>query len=98
MLAERLTACFERFDYEQIPALTVRKLTKRWGSYLHKTNRVILNRDLIQAARRHIDYVIIHELCHVTHKRHSRAFYDLLASKLPRWEALKAELELSLLG
>ena len=56
------------------------------------------NRELIKAATRHIDYVIIHELCHITHRKHSRPFYELLASKLPQWQRLKAELELSLLG
>jgi len=53
---------------------------------------------LIKAATRHIDYVIIRELCHVAHKNHDTAFYGLLESKLLHWEKLKAELELSLLG
>ena len=76
----------------------VRRMTRRRGSYSRKTKRVVLNQDLIKAATRHIDYVIVHELCHMTHKSHSRAFYDLLAAKLPQWQRLKIELELSLLA
>lgn len=98
VFSERLSACFFLFDYKEMPALVIRKLSKRWGSYLHKTNKIFLNQELIKASKRHIDYVIIHELCHVTHKLHSRAFYDLLESRLPQWEKLKTELELSLLG
>ncbi len=97
-LSERLSACFSLFDNEEMPTLVVRRLSKRWGSYLRKTNKMILNQELIKASKRHIDYVIIHELCHITHKRHSRAFYGLLESKLPLWKKLKTELELSLLG
>ena len=98
VFAERLSACFSIFDYGETPGLMVKTMTRRWGSYSYKTNRVILNQKLIEASTRHIDYVIIHELCHVTHKKHNRAFYDLLASMLPQWEKLKTELELSLLG
>ncbi len=95
---ERLIPCFALFDYENIPSLGVRKLNKRWGSYFHKSNRIILNQNLIQASKAQIDYVIIHELCHVAHSRHDRNFYTLLESKLPNWERIKTELELRLLS
>jgi len=95
---ERLTPCFGLFNYENIPSLGIRKLNKRWGSFLHKSNRIILNQDLIKASKSQIDYVIIHELCHVQHNRHDRNFYALLASKLPNWENIKTELELRLLS
>ena len=98
IFSERLGVCFSMFGYDEMPGLMTKEMTRRWGSYSQKTNRVILNQELIKAATRQIDYVIIHELCHVTHKQHSRAFYDLLASKLPQWQQLKTELEVSLLG
>lgn len=98
IFADRLAVCFQLFDYDLIPAISPRKLKKRWGSYIEKSHRIILNRQLIRATGRHIDYVIIHELCHITHKRHTRAFFTLLESVLPEWEKLKTELELSLLG
>ena len=98
VFAQRLEVCLGIFDYEDAPGLMVRPMTRRWGSYSQRTNRVILNQELIKAATRHIDYVIIHELCHMTHRKHNRAFYELLGSKLPQWQRLKTELELSLLG
>ena len=98
VFAQRLDVCLAMFDYDKVPGLMIKQMTRRWGSYSHKTNRVILNRELIKAATRHIDYVIIHELCHMTHRKHSRSFYELLASKLPQWQRLKTELEFSLLG
>ena len=98
VFAHRLNVCLTMFDYNETPGLMIKYMTRRWGSYSHKTNRVILNHELIKAATRHIDYVIIHELCHITHRKHNRAFYTLLASKLPQWQRLKTELELSLLG
>tara|TARA_B110001469_G_C9605913_1_gene301248 strand:- start:210 stop:914 length:705 start_codon:yes stop_codon:yes gene_type:complete len=95
---ERLKECFELFEYETCPRIVIRKLNKRWGSYLPKGNRIHLNPELVQASKAQIDYVIIHELCHVAHNNHSRAFYDLLSVKLPKWQNVKAELELKLLA
>ena len=95
---ERLEACFELFDYTELPSLGIRKLNKRWGSYLEKPHRIILNQALIQASKAQIDYVVIHELCHVKHKQHNKAFHALVKSKLPNWEKLKTELELRLLS
>jgi len=98
VFSERLSTCLSLFDYREMPGLMVKRMTRRWGSYSHRTNRVILNQELIKASTRHIDYVIVHELCHVKYDRHTRAFYDLLESRLPQWQKVKTELELSLLG
>lgn len=98
VFAQRLEECLSLFDYEERPGLMIKNMTRRWGSYSQKTKRVILNQDLIKAATRYIDYVVVHELCHITHREHNRAFFELLASKLPHWQRLKSELELSLLG
>ena len=95
---ERLSVCFSLFNFTDMPGLMVRPMKRRWGSYSHRTNRVILNLELIKARTRYIDYVIIHELCHIVHRKHDRNFYDLLASKVPNWKTLKTELELSLLS
>lgn len=98
VFAGQLSACLRLFDGSESPTLMIKRMARRWGSYAHKTNRVILNQELIKASTRYIDYVIIHELCHMTHKKHNSAFYRLLESNLPQWEKLKTELELSLLG
>ncbi|MBD2302216.1 M48 family metallopeptidase [Nostoc sp. FACHB-190] len=91
---ERLDFCFvnfKRFGQER-PNLQIRHLSKRWGS-LTANGTIILNRDLIRASSRGIDYVITHELCHLKHPDHSCAFYDLLISIMPDWEKRKLTLE-----
>jgi len=90
---ERLKDCLSLFDYPTPPTLRIRKLKKRWGSYLPKKHQIILNQDLIQATKSQIDYVIIHELCHIKHKSHNRAFYTLLKAKVSNSEEIKEKLE-----
>lgn len=94
--AERLDHCVAQFALKNRPGLVVRSMTRRWGSYSRKTGRICLNLALIKAARHQIDYVLTHELCHITHTAHDKAFYRLLSSHLPDWKKVKTELEQSL--
>lgn len=80
-------------DYPK-PSLKVQKMEKRWGS-LSKQGTLTLNIDLIRAPRECIEYVIIHELCHLVHFHHGADFYNLLSKKLPDWIKLKHKLEIS---
>ncbi len=92
VFTERINAVLARFPGRRQPALGIKQMTKRWGSYLG-TDRIILNRHLIHASRDCIDYVITHELCHARHKNHTAAFYRLLNEKCPGWEGIKEKLE-----
>ena len=40
-----------------------------------------------------IDYVVVHELAHIVHKDHSRAFYGLIAQVLPDYRERAALLK-----
>lgn len=72
--------------------LRYRWMKKRWGS-CDKNGQIILNLELIKAPRRCIEYVIIHEFCHLAYLNHSRAFYDLLEKHCPDWRKTKDYLE-----
>jgi predicted metal-dependent hydrolase len=62
----------------------LRTMSKRWGSCT-PSGKIFLNPLLVSAPKDCIDYVIIHELCHLRFPNHSPSFYRLLASILPDW-------------
>lgn len=97
IFSERLNVCMKTFPDLKMPSLKIRKLNKRWGSYLKK-HEVVLNPALIKASKRSIDYVIYHELCHAYCPNHTEEFYNLLSLKMPNWEKVKEKMELKLLS
>lgn len=77
------------------PRLIVRAMQTRWGS-LSKGGTMTLNASLIQAPRPCIEYVVIHELCHLQHRNHDARFFKLLGQLMPDWEQRKRRLEQAL--
>lgn len=74
------------------PALLARAMRTRWGSCTPSTNRIRLSVDLIRASPACIDYVLLHECCHLLVPDHSRAFYELQTRLMPEWEQWKRAL------
>ncbi|HCU25770.1 MAG TPA: hypothetical protein DF383_12200, partial [Deltaproteobacteria bacterium] len=57
--------------------LILRKMPKRWGS-CNKSGNILLNLELVKTPLYCIEYVIMHELCHLKVHDHGPAFYRLL--------------------
>jgi predicted metal-dependent hydrolase len=83
---------FSKQFYKGEPVLKYRWMDKRWGS-CDKKGQIHLNLELIKAPKKCIEYVIIHELCHLAHLNHSTAFYKLLDKHYPDWRTTKDRLE-----
>lgn len=95
VFSERLEKVLPRFhdpDIVRPHSVTVRQLSKRWGS-MTASGRLILNLDLIDAPTQSIDYVLVHELCHRLEHHHGPAFWQLLEQVMPDWVERKSKLE-----
>ncbi len=64
------------------PTLRVRSLKRRWGSCSAR-GEITLARQLSAAPLAYVDYVILHELCHLRHMNHGPRFHALLEELLP---------------
>lgn len=71
------------------PQLAVRKMRTRWGSCIPVKGKVTLSLNLFFAPAECVDYVMLHELCHLKHPNHGQGFYRMLASLLPDWKERK---------
>ncbi len=91
---QRFEICFGIAGKYKIPRpkLRFRKMLKRWGSCT-KSGTITLNVELIKARVHCIDYVIMHELCHLKVHSHGKEFAQLLSKCMPDWEWRRERLE-----
>tara|TARA_R110001583_G_scaffold23749_3_gene87283 strand:- start:1776 stop:2471 length:696 start_codon:yes stop_codon:yes gene_type:complete len=84
----------ERFlKYKVKPTkLEIKEMKYRWGSCSNK-GRILLNPELMKAPKACIEYVIVHELCHLVHRDHTKVFFELQTKEMPDWQKWKLKLE-----
>ena len=91
VIAQPLIDKFKKHKVEP-SSIVLREMPTRWGSCTPK-GKMILNPELIKAPKGCIEYVIIHELCHLIHHDHTQKFIDLQTKEMPDWEKWKMNLE-----
>lgn len=74
------------------PKLKIRNMKTRWGVCNRRDTSVTLNSNLIKEDIEKIDYVIIHELSHLVHFDHSKAFWETVSKYSPRYKQIRKEM------
>ena len=82
-LRERLMFLSKRISIE-FNSLTIKSYTARWGS-CNIRGDIFLNWKLIMLPESVIDYVLIHELAHISVPNHSKKFWELVKKKNPNY-------------
>jgi predicted metal-dependent hydrolase len=87
--------CHEKMEKYgiKLPVIDVKIMKSRWGSCVYSKGRIGLNTELIKAPSHCIEYVIVHEMCHLKYPNHTKNFYSFLSLVLPEWQKRKARLE-----
>lgn len=93
VFSKRLDAMLEQTLWiKDRPPLRILTMKTQWGS-CSPAGRLTLNPHLVKAPRECIDYVILHELCHIAEHNHSKRFYRLMTQVNPDWEKIKTRLD-----
>jgi predicted metal-dependent hydrolase len=90
---ELMSKVLEKYEVQMFkPAgLVIRTMKRRWGSCSNK-GIITLSTELIKLPDLLIEYVIIHELCHLKHHNHGEGYYKLLTELFPDWKIVRKEL------
>lgn len=93
VFAQRMESVISELRWKQTsPAMRLQAMKIQWGS-CSPTGRLTLNPWLVKAPRDCIDYVILHELCHLKEHNHSPRFFKLLDNHMPAWREIKKRLD-----
>lgn len=79
----------DKLNYQ---SLRIRKMKRSWGN-MRKNGIMTLNLSLMHTPKECIEFVILHELCHLQHFNHSPQFYGLMDRVLPDWRITDALLD-----
>lgn len=74
------------------PPLRLQAMQTQWGSCSH-SGTLTLNPHLVKAPPECIDYVLLHELCHLAEYNHSDSFWRLVTQVMPNWLTVKERLD-----
>ncbi len=77
-----------KFKYNKV---SIRNQRSRWGSCSSKGN-LNFNFRIITLPTHLVDYIVVHELCHLGQMNHSQKFWDLVRATLPNYVELMQEL------
>lgn len=86
---EILNASIARFApliARPINHISFKHMRTRWGSCNKAKGYINLSLDLISKKKEFIEYVVLHELCHLVHANHSKDFYALIGAYMPDYK------------
>ena len=71
----------------------IKKLSSAWGIYHKKENYISFNSDLIEKDIECIEYVVLHELCHIFYMNHQKDFWALVEKYMPDYKVRRKNLK-----
>lgn len=92
VLAASRLAHFNQFYNFKIGKLSIRNQKTRWGSCA-KNGNISFNYKIALIPAHMADYIIVHELCHISEFNHSRKFWSLVAQTIPNHTTIRKELK-----
>ena len=71
----------------------IKKLSSAWGIYHKKENYISFNFDLIEKDIESIEYIVLHELCHIFYMNHQKDFWALVEKYMPDYKIRRKKLK-----
>lgn len=72
---------------------TIKNLKSTWGN-CSTTANISINKDIIMYSRHAIEYVCLHEICHLENMNHSKKFWDSIETYMPDYKKAEEELKM----
>ena len=64
------------------------KMDKELGKCIDRQT-IIINPEIVKYKREIIEYIVLHEFCHLKYKTHGKKFYEILEKYIPQYKSLE---------
>lgn len=71
--------------------VVIKKLKTAWGKCNSK-KKITINPDLMKYEQKVVDYVVLHEFCHLIHMNHSKDFWNMVCKYMPDYKEVRSKL------
>ncbi|MEI7424929.1 MAG: M48 family metallopeptidase [Candidatus Staskawiczbacteria bacterium] len=92
ILVENRLSVINKFYNYNINRISIKNTKTRWGSCSSKGN-LNFNYKIIYLEPKFVDYLIVHELCHLGQMNHSKRFWALVCKTIPDYDKINKELK-----
>jgi predicted metal-dependent hydrolase len=76
----------------EVAGYFLQRMKTKWGSCNHRAGHIRLNTELVKKPKDLLEYVVVHEMVHLTERTHSDRFISILDNHYPSWREARAEL------
>ena len=70
----------------------IKKIKTAWGTCSSR-KRITINQDVVMYSRKAVEYVVLHEICHLKYMNHSKSFWNMVARYMPDYKEAEKELK-----
>ncbi len=90
LLAKRKLNEFNQFYNYRYCRISIRNQKSRWGS-CSKNGNLNFNYRIVHLPEKYLNYLIVHELCHIKEFNHSKRFWNLVEKTIPDYKNIRRE-------
>src|SRR6266850_1689202 len=76
----------------KVAAYYLQRMKTKWGGCNHQAATIRLNTELVKKPKDLLEYVVVHEMCHLIAPTHGEEFVALMTKHFPSWREAKIEL------
>jgi predicted metal-dependent hydrolase len=91
-VAPPLIKKWERKLKVKVAGYFLQRMKTKWGSCNHRAGHIRLNTELVKKPKDLLEYVIVHEMAHLSEPTHSDRFIAILEEHYPTWREARAEI------
>lgn len=89
---EKLIQKYEPLMQVHVSGVTIRQMKTRWGSCNVSTHHININLALYEKGPECLEYVVVHEMCHILEASHNKVFWGYVSMYFPDWKNVRAKL------